>query len=231
MLARMPAFIAPQTARRFGVFEGSHRREGMWLDRAFPRIGWRCQGMEDVGDPGRSCEMCGAGGVRYIHLLVHDAVPQVMAVGTECALDMEGDFDRPKRRLRAFELEERIRREWIKRTWKVSKRGNYFVNTRGFNIATFHKGNEGYGIAIRLQNTFNEDDAVSFVERYTTLQQAQRAGVEALFWARFHLAEGDRFDDWRALCGEKSEVRELNFSVTPISGWRSRTDRNERGRR
>lgn len=181
------------------MIEDHHTRNGLWRDVGVPKSAWLCRDMRDAGEDGPKCCMCGGPQVRYLHVLFHSDFPRPLEVGTECAQLLEGDFDRPRRRVEAFRLESRIRREWPGQRWRLSSEGNFYVITRGFVITTFQKG-PGYGLSVRREKTFNRDDGRSGRKMYPTLDAAKAAGLDVLFWARDNLAVGADFENWRSFC-------------------------------
>jgi hypothetical protein len=185
------------------LIEGEHEKKGKWLDPTVPKTGWFCDTMDDAGGDGQLCEMCGCAEVRWLHVLVHDSYDGRIAVGTRCAEELEVDFDRPARRMKAFSLECRIRRELPQREWKRSERGNYYVNSGDFNISTFRKG-EGYGLRVRRKATFNDEARLNGDKMYASLEDAKLGRPDALFAARAKLGRENEFENWRALCGRSA---------------------------
>lgn len=76
-----------------------------WKDETFPLVGWKCVGVKDLGEgifvgeiPYLQCEMCGHEKIRYVHLMKHPDVKEVLRVGRQCAVKLTGDADKAKRR-------------------------------------------------------------------------------------------------------------------------------------
>jgi hypothetical protein len=152
---------------------------GKWEDPGVPHQGWVCVDVEDLGAPTAVCEMCETHEIRYVHSMKHPVYAAVLECGCICAGNMEqnqqGARDREER-MKSLAIR---RRNWSARQWRMSQRGNLFLNTGGFNIVIF-ASRKGWGIKVeqrygsRLQ--FGH-------ERYATCVDAQRAAFEALIWA------------------------------------------------
>jgi hypothetical protein len=83
--------------------------------------------------------MCERQQIRYVHVMEHAEFPQRIRAGCVCAGNMESDTVAAKEREhRAKSLEAR-RRRWVEKVWRVSRRGNPFLNVDRFNVALFRK--------------------------------------------------------------------------------------------
>ena len=102
---------------------------GKWSQARVPHGGWRCVGLEDLGKPMITCEMCEARPVRHVHLMEHTEYPEVLSVGYACAGHMEGDPAAAKRR--TSERFER-RRGWLSRTWATFSEGRSTLRAYGY---------------------------------------------------------------------------------------------------
>lgn len=170
---------------------GSRERAGKWLDAGFPKTGWKFAGIEDHGEEGRLCEMCGHSKRRFLHLMTNDQVPEVVALGLQCAELLEQDYYRPAKRERRCRDELRIQEEWPGKKWKLSSQGNHYVNVREFNITIWDKGGAGFGITIKLQNKFDGSFEMNGKKLYRTLEEAKAGALDAFVYARKKFASLD----------------------------------------
>ncbi|MUO42855.1 hypothetical protein BBL17_013780 [Agrobacterium vitis] len=77
----------------------------------------------------------------------------------------------------------RRRKSWAGKKWQVSQLGNYFINTEGFNLTVFERG-EGFGISVARRGT---DKRQIGRQNYPTRDGAKAAALNALLWAKSHL--------------------------------------------
>ncbi len=77
------------------------RREDLWRRPDFPRTGWKCTGITDMGQERIVCQLCGRQLIRYVHHMEHPQFGK-LSVGCICAGKMEGDIEGAKRREREF---------------------------------------------------------------------------------------------------------------------------------
>jgi hypothetical protein len=115
---------------------------GRWSEPGLPHTGWRCIGVEDLGEPAHLCEMCEAMVVRYVHSMEHDDWPDVLDVGCVCAGNMESDPIGARRRETALKGRHKRRLRWLSdKRWCISAAGNDFINTAdGFNVVVYARG-------------------------------------------------------------------------------------------
>jgi hypothetical protein len=110
---------------------------GKWKQREVPHRGWTCVDVQDLGEPSAVCEMCETMTTRYVHIMEHEDYDGQLEVGCVCAEHMEQDRVAPKRRERLLRNAARRRQTWLTRKWRQSKRGNSFLNTRGYNVVVY----------------------------------------------------------------------------------------------
>jgi hypothetical protein len=163
---------------------GNRERRGRWLDDGFPKIGWRFAGIEDYGEEGRVCQMCGHAKLRFLHLMTNDPIPEVLALGLQCAELLEQDWYRPAKRERRYQDDLRVMKDWPGKRWKLSSRGNPYVNVREFNITIWDKGGAGFGVTIKLQNKFDGSFEINGKKLYRTLEEAKAGALDAFIYAR-----------------------------------------------
>ncbi|TCB22074.1 hypothetical protein E0J09_25830 [Rhizobium leguminosarum bv. viciae] len=161
-----------------------HTSGGHWLDLRFPTTGWVCRGIEDAGNEGRLCDVCQGVRIRFAHILSHPDVPQALSAGLGCAEKLVDDPFRAEKRERAFRDDLRIRNDWPRRDWKISRVGNPFINARGYNIAIWNKGGSGFGVTIRLQNKFDGEFVRNDPRLFKTVDDAKVGALEILMDVR-----------------------------------------------
>jgi hypothetical protein len=106
-----------------------------------PHKGWRCVEIEEHVARDHLCEMCEARIVRFVHVMAHENYPATLRVGCVCAGNMEGDLAAARTREAEFRGERARKGRWLSRPWRLSARGNQFLNTNdGFNVVVFKRG-------------------------------------------------------------------------------------------
>lgn len=97
---------------------------------------------------------------------------------------MEQDYAAARNRERVLKNASRRRRNWLSRKWKVSRNGNPYLDTDGFNIAVFPKG--------RVWSTRIVEKATEktyFARRqYETEDKAKLAAFDAMVFLRQRVA-------------------------------------------
>lgn len=161
-----------------------HTSDGRWLDPLFPATGWVCGGMEDAGRQGRLCDVCQSVDVRFAHVMTHPDVPKALWAGLGCVEKMVDDPFKAEKRERRFRDDLRIRSDWPRRQWKISRAGNPFINARGYKIAIWNKGGAGFGVTIRLQNKFDCEFIRNDPYLFKTVDDAKAGALEILMDVR-----------------------------------------------
>ena len=105
-----------------------HTYHGKWSQPGVPHHGWTCIGMEDLGSPSATCEMCESVTIRYV---VYDAAPRV-SLSARCGMRVcreHGGGLQPTPRLReqtlkttARKTRERERKERERPHWEEFER-------------------------------------------------------------------------------------------------------------
>jgi hypothetical protein len=116
------------------------KRRGKWSVAGVPHKGWTCVDIEDLGEPSAECEMCESQEIRYAHHMEHPAYPRILKVGCVCAGHMEGDLSASRARESMARSRSGKRKRWIARAWKLSARGNPYVQTDGFRVTVYPRG-------------------------------------------------------------------------------------------
>jgi hypothetical protein len=114
---------------------------GLWDQQGVPHKGWSCVYVDDLGEGERQiCGMCRHQEIRYVHSMQHLNYPSILEVGCECAATMEGSYVSAHRRESRLKSTAGKRKRWLSRKWRVSAKGNPFLNTKGYNIAIYQQG-------------------------------------------------------------------------------------------
>jgi hypothetical protein len=165
------------------VTEG-HTDRGKWSQPGVPHKGWSCAGIEDLEERSQPCEMCESVEIRYVHLMEHPDYPEIIGVGCICAEHMEEDYVGPRLREKKMRSRTRRRKTWAKRNWSTSARGNWYLNTHGFNVVVFETADKRWGLRV----THRASGRGQFGRRrYETEARAKHAALDALIWAEQHL--------------------------------------------
>ena len=154
---------------------------GKWSQRGVPHNGWSCIYVEDLGTVGAVCEMCETQEIRYVHHMEHPEFPDSLGVGCVCAGYMEDDCERARSRERALRNAAQRRRRWLSRRWKISEKGNPYLNTDGMNIVVFRKRPGVWGARIKDQDTDQEETSRN---PYSTEDAAKLAAFDAMISLR-----------------------------------------------
>lgn len=164
------------------------RGSGKWSQSGVPRKDWSCTGIEDLGAPDSVCEMCETRSIRYVHYMDHADYPDSLGVGCVCAEHMEDDYVNPRLREKSLKTKIRRRKNWLEREWNVSAKGNLYINTEGFNLTIFQQSDRK-GNYWGLRVTHRASGATRFGHRrYPLMEDAKRAALDALLWAKDNLA-------------------------------------------
>jgi|SRR6516162_2113883 len=117
---------------------------GKWSRAGVPHKGWECIDVEDLESDRATCEMCEVAEMRFVHTMKHPGYG-TLRVGCICAGNMEGDYVGAVAREAAV----KGRRGWLDRRWRVSAKGNEFLNTRdGFNVVVYPLRDGGWAARI-----------------------------------------------------------------------------------
>jgi hypothetical protein len=150
---------------------------GKWAQAGVPKKGWTCTDVQDLGSPQATCEMCETQTIRYVHTMTHPHYATELNVGCVCAEKMESDYVGLRLRERKLRSIADRKKRWLtRRGWRISARGNSFINTDGFNIVIFSHGDGSWGGRIAERNTGR---AVWLKERYNTADAAKLAIFDA----------------------------------------------------
>jgi hypothetical protein len=115
---------------------------GLWSQPGVPHKGWRCVDVDDLRPPEgddyehATCQMCLNEKLRFVHTMEHDEYPVKLEVGCVCAEKMAEEYDG---KAREQHLRNRAARKskWLTRKWRISGKGNHFLNIDGYNVGVF----------------------------------------------------------------------------------------------
>jgi hypothetical protein len=165
-----------------------HTKHGKWSQPGVPHKGWRWVGVEDLEEPSQVCGMCESVEIRYVHFMEHPDYPDTLGVGCICAEHMADDYVGPSQHEKKLKSKVHRRATWAKRKWNTSAKGNPFLNTEGFNLTIFRRADAaGRPWGVRVANRQSGKERLG-ARRHDSLDAAKRAALDALFWAKDHLA-------------------------------------------
>jgi hypothetical protein len=149
---------------------------GKWSQAGVPHRGWTCVDIEDLGEPSAQCEMCESQEIRYVHHMEHPAYNGTLAVGCVCAGHMEGDLVAARTRETSMQSRTGKRKRWLSRRWKVSRKGNPWLQADGYRVTVYERGG---GWAATVSTV--DDSAVYHARRnYPTQDQAKLAAFDQI---------------------------------------------------
>ncbi|MEW5930396.1 MAG: hypothetical protein AB1941_23290 [Gemmatimonadota bacterium] len=151
-------------------------RRGKWFDAGVPHRGWHCVEIEDLGAPNATCEMCEAQSIRYVHYMEHADYAETLACGCVCAGHMEQDLAAARERDESMRSRAGKRARWLTRRWKVSAKGNDWLEADGFRVTIFERNGGWAAAVIATGGTYRH-----FSRRtYVTENQAKLAAFDLI---------------------------------------------------
>ena len=125
---------------------------GKWSVAGVPHKGWECVDTYDSGEDGeeltRVCEMCEQQPIRFVHVMQHPDYPGQLECGCVCAGRIEENKIGARLREKAMRsLAGRRLRFPDHAGWRWSQKGNPYINSRGFHVVVFSRGN-GFGVNV-----------------------------------------------------------------------------------
>lgn len=116
-----------------------------WDPSGLPHNGWNCIDVVDLRAEGETAEktdyatrqMCGNERIRFVHVMEHPNLGQNFNFGCVCAEKMSGDYEGPKRREATLRNRAARRKKWLQRKWRVSDKGNSFLNVDGYKLGVY----------------------------------------------------------------------------------------------
>jgi hypothetical protein len=113
---------------------------GKWREPGVPHKGWVCTSIGEVEHGFAVCEMCEVAVIKNVHTMEHPDYSETLDVGCICAGHMEQDLIGARQRETAFKNKKRRSQRWLTRKWRVSSKGNAYINVDSWNIVIFKKG-------------------------------------------------------------------------------------------
>lgn len=127
---------------------------GKWSQPNIPHEGWRCIEIEDLGKADRTCEMCEAQSIRFVHYMENPAYHEVLACGCICAGHMEQDLIGARVRDQSMRSRGSKRTRWLTRRWRVSSKGNEWIEADGCRVTIFPKGDRWRAAVISVEGSY-----------------------------------------------------------------------------
>jgi len=149
---------------------------GKWSQVGVPHKGWKCIDIMDLGEPLEICEMCEKNEIRYVHYMKHQDYPDILAVGCICAGNMEENTIIAKKRDDFMKSRSNKKKKWLDKKWKLSKKGNLYIESDGFIIILKNNGN--YWSA-NIKNEFKNINIWS-KRKYNTKNEVKLAAFDHL---------------------------------------------------
>ena len=160
--------------------DGPRGGQGKWGDPRVPKRGWTCVGMEDLGEPAQTCEMCETVTIRYVHTMSHPDYAGELDCGCVCAGHMEGDETVARERETVVRNRASRRRNWPSlKAWHLSRSGNLTIEKEGCRVTVFERRGTFRISAGRV------GEEPRFGRRvYKTEEAALLASFDAFMWAK-----------------------------------------------
>ncbi|WP_417371684.1 hypothetical protein [Gelidibacter japonicus] len=106
-----------------------------WNISGVPHKGWILEEVYDIRAEGQSadetqyetCMMCNNERIRYVHVVSHRDFGEEFKVGCVCAEKMTNDYVNPKKHEKQLINKSQMRIKWLKKEWKISKKGNSYL--------------------------------------------------------------------------------------------------------
>jgi len=155
--------------------------ENRWDKVGIPHKGWTCIDVVDLRGDGsdadetsyETCQMCGHEKIRFVHVMEHTDQEDSLRVGCVCAEKMSGDYVGPKQREAKLRNRAARRTRWLQRKWRVSAKGNSFMNVDGYNLGVHMNQSKRWGY--RIDSRFG-------MKTFATKDEAKLALFDD-FWA------------------------------------------------
>lgn len=131
-------------------------QKGKWAEKGVPHKGWNCCDIEDLGEPKQICEMCESQTIRYVHHMVHPQFAVELKVGCVCAGNMEENILNAKGRDAMLKSRSAKRKRWLSRKWKISAKGNDYIEVDGYRITIFFQNNTWAGCIDEINGNYKD---------------------------------------------------------------------------
>jgi hypothetical protein len=149
---------------------------GKWSQPNVPHRGWRCIEIEDLGKAHRICEMCEAQSIRFVHYMANPAYDDVLACGCVCGGHMEQDLGGARARDQSMRSRGAKRTRWLTRRWRVSSKGNEWIEAEGYRVTIFPSGSRWRSAVVAAEGSYKH-----FSRRtYATENEAKLAAFDLI---------------------------------------------------
>jgi hypothetical protein len=138
-----------------------------------PWSGWSCVGIDDMGRPSETCELCGTAVVRYVHTMTHPRWGENLRVGCVCAGHLEGNSEAAKRRDAVVVSVDRRLKRWLKKSWLVSRKGNPWLKLENRTLSVFEQ-RDAWAFCV------NNKGGNTFEGNFATQAAAKEAAIKHL---------------------------------------------------
>jgi len=117
----------------------------LWKTPGFPHRGWVCIRVVDL-NPDESpadeadyetCQVCNHHPIRFVHTIAHAGWPDRLDVGRICAEHLTQDYVNPRKNEDRLRKISGARSRWLKRRWRISAKGAFWLKVRGHHITVF----------------------------------------------------------------------------------------------
>ena len=115
----------------------------------------------------------------------HPAYPGVLGCGCICAGRMEEDYAGAHEREKSLRNAAGRKRQWLDRIWRLSSKGNSYINAGGYNVVVFSLsetaeiGNWGFRVTNRTT-----EDFIQSRKPYPSSDAAKLRAFDAVIWMK-----------------------------------------------
>ncbi len=102
-------------------------------------------------------------------------------VGCVCAEHMEDDYMRPRQREKTLRSAAGRKKRWLSRRWRISVRGNPYIDTDRFNITIFRRESGTWGGRIEERETSR---SITSKTHYATEDAAKLAAFDGMVFLK-----------------------------------------------
>lgn len=157
----------------------------LWNTAGIPHKGWWCVEVIDLradGTPSEEtdyavCQMCGNERIRFVHVMAHPDLSERFDVGCVCAEKMSDDYEGPKKKESRLRNRAVRRARWLQRAWRISAKGNSFLNLENYNLVVYPTKTQRWGYKIgdrfsqKTYETVNEAKLALFDDFWSVTQE------------------------------------------------------------
>ncbi len=135
----------------------------LWGKQGIPHKGWTLECVYDVREDGQSedetsyetCMMCGHERIRYVHVVSHPDYGEKLLVGCQCAEKLADDYINPLRREKELRKKTSRRISFLKRTWKISAKGNEYLKI-GNHYILIYKDRNTHKFTVKIDDKWGK---------------------------------------------------------------------------